>query len=106
MINLTTTEKVNLVIVPKDILGHVVPNSTITGVPLWNSSNVNVSSLVVAADGFSAYAFGTGAGSATINIIANAGTVATPVQITGSIGVSVIQAPAAQLAISASVVSQ
>jgi len=106
MINITTTQKVNLVIVPEDVLGHVVPNSTITGVPLWNSSNVNVSSLVVAADGFSAYAFGTGAGTATINIIANAGTVAAPVQITGSIEITVGQASAARLSVSASIVTQ
>ena len=106
MINLTTTQKVNLTILPEDVLGHVVPNTTITGVPMWNSSNVNVSSLVVAADGFSAYAFGTGAGSATINVIANAGTNAAPIQITGSVVVNVAQSGATQLAISASVISQ
>jgi hypothetical protein len=107
MISITTTEKVQLVIVPEDILGHTVPNSTITGTPLWNSSNVNISSLVVASDGFSAYAFGTGAGTASINIIANAGTVASPVEISGSITIAVTQAPATQLAISSStVVSQ
>lgn len=106
MINLTTTQKVNLVIVPEDILGHAVPNSTITGIPLWNSSNVNVSSLVIASDGFSAYAFGTGAGTALINIIANAGTLAAPIQITGSIAITVGQAAASQLAISASIISQ
>ena len=58
----------------------------------------------MASDGFSAYAFGTGAGTATINIIANAGTVAAPIQITGSISITVGQASAAQLAVSASVV--
>ena|SRR5579862_1637413 len=106
MITLDTTQKVSLIVVPEDVLGHATPDSTITGVPLWNTSNVNVASLVVAADGFSAFAFGTGAGTATINIIANAGTTANPVQISGSIQLTVTQAAPTQLAVNGSVVSQ
>lgn len=106
MININTTQKVSLSIIPEDVLGHAVPKSSITGVPLWNSTNVNIISLVVAADGFSAFAFGTGPGTATINIIANAGTVAAPIQIAGSVDISVGQASATQLAISSSIVSQ
>ena len=104
MINITTDQKVNLTVSPLSALGRPVPTSTITGVPLWNSSDVNVASLVVAADGFSAFAFGTGAGTATVSVIANAGTAAAPIQIGGSIELTVSQAPAASLAISASVV--
>lgn len=105
MINLTTDQQVSLTITPESALGRVVPNSTITGVPLWNSSDVSIASLVVSADGFSATAIGTGAGAASINVIANAGTNANPVQISGSIQITVTQAPAAQLAISASAVT-
>jgi len=104
MINLTTDQKVNLTITPQSALGRTVPNSTINGVPLWNISDTNVGSLVVAADGFSAFLIGAGAGTATVNVIANAGTNANPVQIGGSIAVTVAQAPAASLAISASAV--
>jgi len=106
MTNINTTQKVALSIVPEDVLGHTVPNSTITGVPLWNTTNASVVSLQVAADGFSAVAFGTGAGTATVNIIANAGTVASPVQINGSIDITVTQAPATQLVVNAVVESQ
>lgn len=106
MTNINTTQKVALSIVPEDVLGHVVPNSSITGVPLWNTTNASVVSLQVAADGFSAVAFGTGAGTATVNIIANAGTTANPVQITGTIDITVTQAPATQLAVNAVVESQ
>ena len=104
MINLTTVRKVNLTLVPEDALGRIVPNTAITDVPLWNTSNVNVASLVVASDGFSAFALGTGAGTASISIIANAGTTASPVQISGSIQIGVTQAPAAQLFVSSSAV--
>ena len=104
MINLTTVQKVNLTLVPEDALSRVVPNTAITGVPLWNTSNVNVASLVVASDGFSAFALGTGAGTASISVIANAGTTANPVQISGSIQIGVTQAPAAQLALSGSAI--
>lgn len=106
MININTTQKVALSIVPEDVLGHTVPNSAITGVPLWNTTNVNVASLVVAADGFSATAFGTGAGTATINIIANAGTTAAPVQINGTVDITVVQAPASQLVVNSVIESQ
>jgi hypothetical protein len=102
MINITTDQKVDLTISPLSALGRVVPNATITGVPLWNSSDVNIASLVIAADGFSAYAMGTGSGTATISVIANAGTSNTVVQINGSIQVTVAQAPAASLSMIAS----
>jgi len=104
MINITTDQKVNLTVSPLSALGRAVPTSTIAGVPLWNSSDVNIVSLVVAADGFSAFAIGTGGGTATVSVIANAGTTAAPVEIGGSIQLTVSQAPAASLAISASVV--
>ncbi len=101
-INLSTTQQATLTLIPEDILGNVTPAATITGTPLWNTSNVNVASLVVASNGLSALTFGTGAGTASISVIANAGTVAAPVQISGSISIYVTQAPAAQLVISAS----
>jgi hypothetical protein len=104
MINLTTTQKVNITVTPLDALGKIVPNSDINGAPLWNSSDVNIASLVIAQDGFSAYVFGTGAGTATISVIANTGTVANPLQISGSLPISVAQAPAVSLQLSASTV--
>jgi len=107
MINLTTDQQVSLTVHPLSALGRTVPASTLTGIPLWNSSDVNVASLTVAADGLSATVIGVAEGTASINVIANSGTVATPVQIQGSVDISVNQAPAASLSlVSGSVVNQ
>jgi hypothetical protein len=103
MPNLTTDQQVTLTLIPLSPAGLNVPDSTITGIPLWNTSNVNVISLVVAANGFSAVASSTGAGSATVNVIGNAGTTAAPIQISGSIAFTVSQAAAASFELSASV---
>jgi hypothetical protein len=102
MPNLTTDQQVTLTLIPLSPAGLQVPDSTITGTPLWNSSNINVISLVISPDGFSATASATGAGSATVNVIGNAGTIAAPVQISGSIAFTVSQAGAASFQISAS----
>jgi hypothetical protein len=102
MTNITTDQQVSLTVIPISAIGNLVPDSYITGIPLWNSSNVNVASLVVAASGFSATAFGTGAGTSSISVIANAGTTANPVQVSGSVQIGVSQAPVDSLEISSS----
>lgn len=101
MITLNTTQKVDLVISATNSLGKTAP---INGVPLWTSSNVNAVSLVIAADGLSAYAFGNGAGTATVSVIANAGTDAAPVQISASVDLTVSVALATNLVITPSAV--
>lgn len=104
MITLNTAQKVDLTISATNTAGKP---ASVTGVPLWNSSNVNAVSLVVAADGLSAYAFGNGVGNATVSVIANAGTEAVPVQISASVDLTVSLAPATTLVITPStVVSQ
>lgn len=101
MTTLNNEQKVTLTVSPQT--AHGKPAS-ITGVPLWSSSDVNVLSLVVSADGLSATAVGGAAGQATVSVIANAGTEAAPVQINGSIDITVTSAPAATLVITASTV--
>jgi len=96
--NLTTVQQTTLTLVPQDALGNVVPVTAITGSPAWNSSNVNAVSLVVAANGLTATAAATGIGSSTISTIASA----LGSQISGSILITVTQAPPVQLSISAS----
>lgn len=98
---LTTEQKVNLTITPESSLNKPLPTSTLTGVPLWNVTDVSVISLVVAADGLSAFAVGAGVGTTTVNVIANAGTVASPIQIQGSISLTVTGALAASLTVNA-----
>ncbi len=97
--NLTTDQQVSLTVKPLSALGRPVPASAIAGVPLWNTSDASVVSLVVAADGFSAVAIGAAGGTATVTVIANAGTAGSPVQIQGTIDITVSQAPAASLSI-------
>jgi hypothetical protein len=99
MTTLTTEQKINLTVTPETALGKP---STITGMPLWSSSNINSISLVIAPDGLSAYAIGGVAGTSTISVIANAGTDAVPVQISSSIDITVTTAPASMLVITAS----
>jgi hypothetical protein len=60
-------------------------NVTITGSPLWNSSNVKVASLVISPNGLSATAIKTGIGRATISVMANRGTFTHVVQAKDSV---------------------
>ena len=95
---LTTDQEVPLTVQPLTALGNP---ATLTGIPLWSSSNVNVISLTVASNGLSASAIATGAGTSTITVAGNAGTVAVPVQVTGTLVLTVTQAPAASIVITA-----
>ena len=97
MTTFNTEQKVNLVVSPLTAKGKP---AKVTGVPLWNSSNVNAISLVVAADGLSAYAIGGAEGVSTVSVIANAGTEDAPVQICASVDITVVTAPAASLSVS------
>ena len=94
--NITTDQQVTLTLVPLSALNKT---ATLADVPLWSSSNVGSVSLVVAADGMSALAVGGSVGSSTISVLGNAGTDAAPVQITGSLNITVSAAPAAILEI-------
>ena len=69
------------------------PNVTITGAPIWNSSNVKVASLVIAPNGFSATAIKTGVGRTTISVIANRGTSTHVIQIKDSVSLNVNPTP-------------
>jgi hypothetical protein len=68
-------------------------NVTITGAPIWNSSNVKVASLVIAPNGLSATAIKTGVGRTTISVIANRGTSTHIVQAKDSISVNFTTRP-------------
>jgi hypothetical protein len=68
-------------------------NVTITGAPIWNSSNVKVASLVIAPNGLSATAIKTGAGRTTISVIANRGTSTHIVQAKDSVSVNFTTRP-------------
>lgn len=97
---LTTEQEVVLTVAPVTQLGNP---ASITGNPMWNSSNLSAITLVVAANGLSATAIAAASGSSTINVIANAGTVAAPLPISGSFVLSVTSAPAAALNISSGI---
>jgi hypothetical protein len=99
MPTLNTTQKVNLTISPQTANSQP---ATITGVPLWNSNNVATISLVISPDGMSANAIAGQAGIATVSVIANAGTVLSPITITGGIGLQVTPAVATSLILTAS----
>ena len=96
---ITTAQKVDLTVSPLTSNGMA---GSIVGTPLWSSSSVSNVSLIVAADGMSAYAIAGTVGSSTVSVIANAGTLAVPVQITGSIVIQVVPAAATTLSILAS----
>lgn len=70
MLTLNTEQKVNLTIKPLTVNGKP---AKLDGVPTWESSDVGVITLVVAADGLSADAITTdGIGTSTVKVTADA----------------------------------
>lgn len=93
---ITTNQEILLTLSPLSQLGN--PATVIS--PLWSSSSINAVSLNIAANGLSCYAIGTNVGASTISVIANADiTGGAPIQVSGSISINVISAPAATLSI-------
>jgi hypothetical protein len=92
------SQKVNLTLQPLTANGKP---ATVAGVPLWSTSNPAAVSLVVAADGLSAYALSVSLGTSTITAVANADLSGGTREISASIDVQVVPTEAASLTISA-----
>lgn len=97
--NITTEQHVELTVTPLTLLGN---SASLSGIPAWSSSNINVVTLSVASNGLSASAIGVGVGSSIISVMANSNLNDTPiVQVSGSIDINVSLAQAATLNIQA-----
>lgn len=94
MNTLTNEQKINLTVSPLTAGGKP---ATLTGIPLWSSSDINSITLVVSPDGLSVEAFAANIGSSTISVIGNAGTDVSPIQLSASVLLQVVSAPAASL---------
>ena len=68
-------------------------NTSIKSVPMWNSSNVKVASLVISPNGMTAKAIKTGVGRTTISVIVNKGTSTHIVQAKDSVSVNFTTRP-------------
>lgn len=96
MITLTTDQKVNLKLNALTLTGKP---ANVDGVPLWSTSNANVISLVVSPNGLSAFAVASGAGSASVTVIADGDLTSGIKQLTTSVDLTVTQAGAASIVV-------
>ena len=98
MINLTTDQKVRVVVVPLSANGKP---ARVDGVPGWAVSDPSVASLEVDPDGMAAYVFAVSPGNVTVSVSADADLSTGVREIVGSVDVTVVEAEADSLTLEA-----